>query len=161
MSVEPFQLANTVIDKMLKRGNTVMCIKTEVDTSRLISDGDRYSGNLLLRIEQLAIFRNLQNEELGPICVSSEGHKRLMTEARVDGKPVYERIGTSINHFVSEDTVLSADFLRGIPFVQDIRSSIIPVSDEQSSNLLIPLEFDSYTTAKEIVDLVEKGIFRN
>ena len=26
---------------------------------------------------------------------------------------------------------------------------------------MIPLEFDSYTTAKEIVDLVEKGIFRN
>ena len=62
MSVESFQLANTVIDKMLQRGNTVMRlhdIKTEVDTSRLTSDGDRDSGNLLLRIEQLAIFRNL------------------------------------------------------------------------------------------------------
>ena len=84
-----------------------------------------------------------------------------MTEARLDGKPVYERIGTSINHFVSEDTVLSADFLRGIPFVQDIRSSIIPDSDEQSSISSLTRDFDAYTTAKEIVDLVEKGIYRD
>jgi len=151
-----FQIEKTI--RQLTASMDRFGVKKDVDLTRA-DPINSSNGAIISRLHQLALFKNLRFPEKGILIVSSEIHKEQLTKAEFEGKRVYERISGAINHFVSEDLVLTEEFLSGIPFRMDETTISSTPEENNLVEEVIPMDFNKYSSAKEIVDLVETGLF--